>query len=90
MAAVLYPRNRRTTGRSSPDASAVTTRAQIGYAWKVLLALPCRLYSIATRKRRASEAVQYNSLVGNWVEFRRMASADVPVEKTGLLRTVES
>ena len=40
--------------------------------------LAYRLYSIAERKKRAAEALQYNSLVGSWVEIKRMASAEAP------------
>ena len=47
--------------------------------------LAYRLYSIAERKKRAAEALQYNSLVGSWVEIKRMASAEVPAEQTELL-----
>ena len=63
---------------------AVTARAQIGCA-SGRLVLPYRLYSIGERKKRASGAVQYNSLVRSWGEIRRMASADVPLKQTGLL-----
>ena len=47
--------------------------------------LAYRLYSIAERKKRAAEALQYNSLVGSWVEIKRLASAEVPAEQTELL-----
>ena len=47
--------------------------------------LAYRLYSIAERKKRAAEALQYNSLVGSWVEIKRMASAEAPAEQTELL-----
>ena len=38
--------------------------------------LAYRLYSISERKKRAPEALQYNSLVGSWPEIRRLASAE--------------
>ena len=47
--------------------------------------LAYRLYSIAERKKRAAEALQYNSLVGSWVEIKRMASAEAAAEQTELL-----
>ena len=47
--------------------------------------LAYRLYSIAERKKRAAEALQYNSLVGSWVEIKRLASAEAPAEQTELL-----
>ena len=37
--------------------------------------LAYRLYSIAERKKRAAEALQYNGLVGSWAEIKRLASA---------------
>ena len=47
--------------------------------------LAYRLYSISERKKRAAEALQYNSLVGSWAEIRRMASAETPAQQTELL-----
>ena len=47
--------------------------------------LAYRLYSIAERKKRAAEALQYNGLVGSWAEIRRMASAEAPAEQAELL-----
>ena len=47
--------------------------------------LAYRLYSIAERKKRAAEALQYNGLVGSWGEIRRLASAAAPAEQAELL-----
>ncbi|MDE2654309.1 MAG: hypothetical protein OXI71_10915, partial [Gemmatimonadota bacterium] len=47
--------------------------------------LAYRLYSIAERKKRAPEALQYNSLVGSWGEIRRMARAEGTAEQVELL-----
>ncbi len=47
--------------------------------------LAYRLYSIAERKKRAADALQYNGLVGSWAEIRRLAEAEVPVEQAELL-----
>ena len=42
------------------------------------------LYSIAERKKRAADALQYNSLVGSWAEIRRLAESGPGDEQTGL------
>ena len=47
--------------------------------------LAYRLYSIAERKKRAGEALQYNGLVGSWAEIRRMAGAEAAAQQTELL-----
>ena len=47
--------------------------------------LAYRLYSVAERKKRAKEALQYNSLVGSWAEIKRIASAEAPAKQTELL-----
>ena len=46
--------------------------------------LAYRLYSIAERRKRAADALQYNGLVGSWAEIRRLASAEAPAEQPGL------
>ena len=48
--------------------------------------LAYRLYSISDRKKRAPEALQYNSLVGSWSEIRRLARAEVHPRATGAVR----
>ena len=58
---------------------------RLGSVADVARDLAYRLYSIAERKKRAAEALQYNSLVGSWPEIKRMASAEVPAEQTELL-----
>ena len=45
-----------------------------------------RLYSLSDRKKRAPEALQYNSLVGSWSEIRRLARAEVHPRATGAVR----
>ena len=66
------------------EATAALAR-RLGGVADVARDLAYRLYSIAERKKRAAEALQYNSLVGSWVEIKRLASAEVPAEQTELL-----
>ena len=58
---------------------------RLGSVADVARDLAYRLYSIAERKKRAAEALQYNSLVGSWPEIKRMASVEGPAEQTELL-----
>ena len=46
--------------------------------------LAYRLYSIAERKKRAADALQYNSLVGSWAEIRRLAARGPGAAQTAL------
>ena len=46
--------------------------------------LAYRLYSIAERKKRAAEALQYNSLVGSWPEISRLAAGEPGGQQAGL------
>ncbi len=57
---------------------------RIGSAADVARDLAYRLYSIAERKRRAAEALQYNSLVGSWSEIKQLASVEAPAEQRRL------
>ena len=66
------------------EATAALAR-RLGGVADVARDLAYRLYSIAERKKRAAEALQYNSLVGSWVEIKRMASAEAAAEQTELL-----
>ena len=58
---------------------------RLGSVAEVARDLAYRLYSIAERKKRAAEALQYNSLVGSWPEIRQLASSEAPAEQTELL-----
>ena len=58
---------------------------RLGSVADVARDLAYRLYSIAERKKRAAEALQYNSLVGSWPEIRQLASSEAPAEQTELL-----
>ena len=64
-------------------AAAKLTRI-LGGAAEMVRDLAYRLYSIAERKKRAREALQYNSLVGSWAEIRQLASTEAAAQRTGL------
>ncbi len=70
---------------SDGEAAAAELARRLGSVAEEARDLAYRLYSISERKKRASEALQYNSLVGSWSEIRRMASAEAPAEQTELL-----
>ncbi len=67
-----------------PAAAALVRRFTGGVAEQAR-DLAYRLYSIAERKKRAADALQYNSLVGSWAEIRRLADAEAPAEQAELL-----
>ena len=58
---------------------------RLGSVADVARDLAYRLYSIAERKKRAADALQYNGLIGSWAEIKRLASAEAPAEQTELL-----
>ena len=70
---------------SDGEAAAAELARRLGSVAEEARDLAYRLYSISERKKRASEALQYNSLVGSWSEIRRMATAEAPAEQTELL-----
>ena len=51
---------------------------RLGSVADVARDLAYRLYSISEWKKRAAEALQYNALVGSWVEIRQLAGAKAP------------
>ena len=65
------------------EAAAANLVRRLGSVAEEARDLAYRLYSIAERKKRAAEALQYNGLVGSWAEIRRMASAEAPAEQGG-------
>ena len=67
------------------EAAAANLVRRLGSVAEEARDLAYRLYSIAERKKRAAEALQYNGLVGSWAEIRRMASAEAPAEQAELL-----
>ena len=74
---------------SDGEAAAAALVRRLGSVAEEVRDLAYRLYSIAERKKRAAEALQYNSLVGSWAEVKRMASAEIPAEQTELLSSAD-
>jgi putative DNA methylase len=58
---------------------AATLLAKLGSRAEVARELAYRLYVIAERRKRASEALSYNGLVQSWPEIQRL-SREVRVE----------
>ena len=65
-----------------PEAARV--EAQLGAKADIARELAYRLYTICERKRRAAEALSYNSLVQSWPEIADLARQEVPPEQGGL------
>jgi putative DNA methylase len=61
------------------EAAAGRLVAKIGSQADVARDLAYRLYSICERKKRAQEAIDYNSLVQSWPEISRLAREDAPI-----------
>ena len=58
--------------------------AQLGASADIARELAYRLYTICERKRRAAEALSYNSLVQSWPEISALARQGIPLEQGGL------
>ncbi len=58
---------------ASGEQAAAAVAAQLGGRAKAARDLANRLYLISDRKRRAADALQYNSLVQSWPEISRLA-----------------
>ena len=68
-----------------PEAARV--EAQLGASADIARELAYRLYTICERKRRAAEALSYNSLVQSWPEIADLARKErqeAPLEQGGL------
>ncbi len=61
------------TLEASGEGAAADLVAELGAAAETARELAYRLYSICERKKRAPEALSYNSLVQSWPEIRRLA-----------------
>ena len=57
---------------------------RLGASADIARELAYRLYTICERKRRAAEALSYNSLVQSWPEIADLARKEVPLEQGGL------
>ena len=55
--------------------------SHLGTAADIARELAYRLYTICERKRRAAEALSYNSLVQSWPEIADLARQEVPDEQ---------
>lgn len=73
------------------EAAAATLVAKLGARAEIARELAYRLYVIAERKKRAAEALSYNSLVQSWPEILRLSRevATGPAQG-GLFETVEA
>jgi putative DNA methylase len=60
------------------EAAAAALVAKLGSKAEVARELAYRLYAICERKKRAQEALSYNTLVQSWPEIVRLASASGP------------
>ena len=70
---------------SDGEVAAAGLVKHLGSVADVARDLAYRLYSIAERKKRAAEALQYNSLVGSWAEIKQLAGTEAAAEQTELL-----
>ena len=57
---------------------------RLGASADIARELAYRLYTICERKRRAAEALSYNSLVQSWPEISDLARQEAPLEQGGL------
>lgn len=67
------------------EGAAAELAARIGAQAEAARELAYRLYTISERKKRAADALAYNSLVQSWPEITRLAQERRPVEQSGLL-----
>ena len=65
-----------------PEAARVVVR--LGASSDIARELAYRLYTICERKRRAAEALSYNSLVQSWPEISDLARQEAPLKQGGL------
>ena len=69
------------------ESEAARVEAQLGAKADIARELAYRLYTICERKRRAAEALSYNSLVQSWPEIADLARKErqeAPLEQGGL------
>lgn len=60
------------------ESAAATLVAKLGSRAETARELAYRLYTVAERKKRAAEALQYNALVQSWPEITRLAAGEKP------------
>ena len=66
------------------ESAAARVVVRLGASADIARELAYRLYTICERKRRAAEALSYNSLVQSWPEIADLARQEVPDEQGGL------
>ena len=69
------------------ESAAAELAARLGAKAEVARELCYRLYTLCERKKRASEALSYNSLVRSWPEITRLARDEHTAEQTSLFAT---
>ena len=69
------------------ESAAAELAARLGTKVEVARELCYRLYTLCERKRRASEALSYNSLVRSWPEITRLARDEHAARQTSLFAT---
>jgi len=63
------------------DSGAATMVRVLGAAANTARELCYRLYAICDRKKRAAEALRYNTLVRSWSEIDRLAQLSAPSQR---------
>jgi putative DNA methylase len=69
------------------ESAAAEVAARLGTKAEVARELCYRLYTLCERKKRASEALSYNSLVRSWPEITRLARDEHAAQQTSLFAT---
>ena len=74
------------------ESAAAELAARLGAKAEVARELCYRLYTLCERKKRAAEALSYNSLVRSWPEITRLAreTQELEAEQTSLFTTEDS
>ena len=74
---------------ASGESAAAELAARLGAKAEVARELCYRLYTLCERKKRAAEALSYNSLVQSWLEITRLArkEQEYEAEQTSLFAT---
>ena len=77
---------------ASGESAAAELAARLGAKAEVVRELCYRLYTLCERKKRAAEALSYNSLVRSWPEITRLArkEQELEAEQTSLFTTEDS
>ena len=71
----MYPDHRNVAHLAGGESAAAELAARLGAKAETARELCYRLYTLCERKKRAAEALSYNSLVQSWPEITRLARA---------------